>query len=263
MEQSLQIVDSAQKSLVFGTEEPEGIISKATSIANSLAPLVEKAKLYNMIQGKKYVRAEGWTTMAAMLGIFPQTEYCRKLDREHEIAYEARIVLKHISGLVVGAGEAICSDKEPSNRSLEYAIASMAQTRAVGKACRLSFSWIMALSGYEVTPAEEMPKIEDLSPKTGQEEPLNASLEVGVNAAIDKAMGMAMAMNDGDREKAVSMVLELSAFPVAGGKKVYARDLAHLSTKPGWCKKVLEKIEKRYQEWMQNAPPVPNVEGVY
>jgi hypothetical protein len=33
----------------------------------------------------------------------------------------------------------------------------MAQTRATGKACRLAFSWIMSLAGYEPTPAEEIP----------------------------------------------------------------------------------------------------------
>ena len=32
----------------------------------------------------------------------------------------------------------------------------MAHTRSVGKACRLAFSWTMALSGYETCPAEDM-----------------------------------------------------------------------------------------------------------
>jgi len=41
-----------------------------------------------------------------------------------------------------------------------YARRSMAQTRATGKACRMSFSWIMKLAGYEPTPAEEMPDYE-------------------------------------------------------------------------------------------------------
>lgn len=41
----------------------------------------------------------------------------------------------------------------------KYARRSMAQTRATGKACRLAFSWIMSLAGYEVTPAEEMTPI--------------------------------------------------------------------------------------------------------
>lgn len=147
----------ANTALVFGTQEPDGIIQKATAVANRLVNIVERAKLYSMIKDKKYVRAEGWTTMAAMLGVFPHVEYCRKLDREGEIAYEAKVVLSHLSGRVVGSGEAICSSSERtwSGRD-EYAIKSMAQTRALGKACRVSFSWIMALAGYEVCPAEEM-----------------------------------------------------------------------------------------------------------
>jgi hypothetical protein len=32
----------------------------------------------------------------------------------------------------------------------------MATTRATGKACRLAFSWVMVLAGYEATPSEEM-----------------------------------------------------------------------------------------------------------
>jgi hypothetical protein len=49
----------------------------------------------------------------------------------------------------------------------------MAQTRATGKACRLAFSWIMSLAGYEPTPAEEMMPIVDAvavqeTPTTGK-----------------------------------------------------------------------------------------------
>lgn len=153
----LMTVEPVVQSLVFGTQEPSGIIAKATDVANQLAHIVEKAKLYVMIKDKKYVKAEGWTTMAAMLAVFPALDYCRKLEREGELAYEARIILTHISGRTVGAGEAMCSSNERtwSGRD-EYAIKSMAQTRALGKACRISFSWIMALAGYEACPAEEM-----------------------------------------------------------------------------------------------------------
>ena len=153
---------ASSQALVFGTLDPEGVISKATLIANSLAPIVERAKLYSMIatkQGpKKYVKVEGWATMLAMLGIFPATEYSRLLDRPNEIAYESRVILRHISGVIVGAGEGICSSKESnwSGRD-EFTIKSMSQTRAEGKAARLAFSWIISLAGYEPTPAEEMP----------------------------------------------------------------------------------------------------------
>lgn len=36
----------------------------------------------------------------------------------------------------------------------------MAITRATGKVCRNAFAWVMALAGYETTPAEEMDGVE-------------------------------------------------------------------------------------------------------
>jgi hypothetical protein len=155
--QEIAVIEEKPNSLVFGTNDPQGIISRAQSVAKQVVAIVEQGKLYNMIKDKKFVRAEGWTTMVAMVGVFPSTVYSRRLEREDEIAYEAKVVLRHISGAEVGSGEAICSSKERNwGGRDEYAIKSMAQTRAVGKACRLSFSWIMALAGYETVPAEEM-----------------------------------------------------------------------------------------------------------
>jgi hypothetical protein len=53
---------------------------------------------------------------------------------------------------------AICSNKEMSKKGFdEYAIASMAQTRAIGKAYRNKMAFIMKMAGYEATPAEEVP----------------------------------------------------------------------------------------------------------
>lgn len=66
--------------------------------------------------------------------------------------------LVNASGVVVGAAEAECTWEEegwatrPSN-----ALRSMAQTRAIGKAYRGVFAFVMALAGYVPTPAEEMP----------------------------------------------------------------------------------------------------------
>ena len=52
---------------------------------------------------------------------------------------------------------AICTNKEPGKTNFdEYAVASMAQTRAVGKAFRLKIGWLLKIAGYETTPAEEM-----------------------------------------------------------------------------------------------------------
>jgi len=138
------------------TQSPAEVIGRAQVIANALAPIIEKQKLFTVIGGKKHVWVEGWTTMLAMLNVFPTVDFVRKLERPDEVAYEARVVLKFADGRVFAA-EHMCSNREAGKSGWpEYAVKSMAQTRAVGKAARLSFSWIMSLAGYATTPAEEM-----------------------------------------------------------------------------------------------------------
>jgi hypothetical protein len=51
----------------------------------------------------------------------------------------------------------VVSDERNWSHRDDYALRSMAQTRAVAKALRLCLGWIMSLAGYEATPAEEMP----------------------------------------------------------------------------------------------------------
>lgn len=146
---------------IFGTQD---VIKKATEVANLLAPIIEQKKLYKTIPNKKdpdhpskHVYVDGWTTMGAMLGVFPRTAFSKRVEREGEIIYESRVELFRTSGEMVGAGEAVCSSRENNwGYRDEYAIKSMSQTRATGKAYRLSFSWIMGLAGYSSTPAEEM-----------------------------------------------------------------------------------------------------------
>lgn len=57
----------------------------------------------------------------------------------------------------VGSGEAICTNAEMGKIHFdEYAINSMCQTRAIGKALRNVIGFIMQAAGFEATPAEEM-----------------------------------------------------------------------------------------------------------
>jgi hypothetical protein len=58
---------------------------------------------------------------------------------------------------VISRGFAICSNKENKKKAFdEYAVLSMAQTRAIGKAYRNVIGWVIKLAGYEATPSEEM-----------------------------------------------------------------------------------------------------------
>ncbi len=133
-------------------------ISQATDIANKLKLIVVKQKLYTDIQGKNYVNVEGWSTLGAMLGVFPEVVKLERIETNNkiEIKYLAEVRLRTMKGHSICRAQAICSNAEKSKRNNEeYAIASMAQTRATGKAFRMSFSWVMKMAGFEATPSEE------------------------------------------------------------------------------------------------------------
>jgi hypothetical protein len=134
---------------------PEKVIEVATTIANQLKNIVETQRLYSVISQRKYVRVEGWNTLGAIMGVLPREQHVVKLDNGYEAYVE---LIRASDGAVIGGASAICTREERnwSNRD-EYAVRSMAITRATGKAFRLGFSWIMQLAGFEPTPWEEMP----------------------------------------------------------------------------------------------------------
>lgn len=140
---------------VIRADRPAELVKLATEAANALAALIEAKGLFSNIQGKKFVRCEGWTTLAAMLGATPHEISVT----EHEGAYTATVELRRLSdGQPISRASAECGPDEATWKPRpRYARRSMALTRATAKACRLAFSWIMALSGYEVTPSEEIP----------------------------------------------------------------------------------------------------------
>ena len=135
---------------------PKALVAGATEAANALADVVRKARLSVRIQGRDYVRVEGWTTLGTMLGVVAREVETVARD---DGSYVSTVELVRMSdGAVISRASAECGgpDEPVWNKRPPYARRSMAQTRATGKACRLAFSWIMALAGYEATPAEEI-----------------------------------------------------------------------------------------------------------
>jgi hypothetical protein len=142
---------------IFSSSAPTLIIEEATDIANQLSDIIKSKRLYKPIGKKNHVFVEGWTTLGALLGVFPYPETSIRLDREDEIAYEATVIVRTLNGMELSKGEAICSSKESNWKNAdEYAIKSMATTRATSKALRIPLGWVMVLAGYSATPAEEM-----------------------------------------------------------------------------------------------------------
>ena len=135
---------------------PADMVVRATEIANVLKDVIKQQKLTVKIGPNEHVKAEGWATMGSMLNVLPKE---RQVIEHPDGSFEAYVDLVNMrTGVIVGGGSAICGAEEQRWKKAErYARRSMAITRATGKAYRLCFAWVMALAGYNTTPAEEMP----------------------------------------------------------------------------------------------------------
>ena len=133
------------------------------SLSNELKRFVKDAHLVSNIKGKDYCNVEAWQMAGASLGLFPIITSVQDLSSETEVKYMATCeVRSYQDNKLVSVGIAICSNKEGSKKFFdEYAILSMAQTRAVGKAFRNQLAWLMKAAGFEATPAEEMDFVHD------------------------------------------------------------------------------------------------------
>ncbi|HEX8656541.1 MAG TPA: hypothetical protein VF690_03365 [Hymenobacter sp.] len=127
-------------------------------LAKDLAKFIKDNKLTTNVQGKEFVNVEGWQYAGSRLGIVPIVEHVINVSSDQEMKYQAKVTLFDIRHqITVGAGFAVCSNKESGKKFYqEFAIMSMAQTRAIGKAYRNCLAWIIRAAGYEPTPAEEM-----------------------------------------------------------------------------------------------------------
>ncbi len=151
---------------VLSASSPAALVDGASQMATELAQVIRTQNLSTVIQGRHYVQVEGWTTLGVMLGVTAR-EVSTLEDPDREGVYISTVELVRMAdGAIISRASAECGDPDELDRYKKplwasrprYARRSMAQTRATGKACRLAFSWIMRLAGYEATPAEEMPQ---------------------------------------------------------------------------------------------------------
>lgn len=114
--------------------------------------------LYTEIQKRNYVHVEGWQFAGGLLGLYPRIVRVQDMSSGSEIKWLAEVEIVDIkTERIISRGFAVCSSKETKKKGFdEYAILSMAQTRAIGKASRNTLGWVMKLAGYEATPSEEM-----------------------------------------------------------------------------------------------------------
>ena len=148
---------------------PEEILENAGRIATALAGMIEQkglaVALNNRDPDRKHVQVEGWQAAGAMLGalggepLHPEVVWARPVtDSQDQTGWECRVEIRTAAGVLVGSAESMCTRSERTwkNRD-DYAIRSMAETRAESRAWRKASGWIVSMAGYSTTPAEEMP----------------------------------------------------------------------------------------------------------
>ncbi len=143
------------------------LMRRATDVAGVCRDIVMKTA--QNIQGRKYVRVEGWQSIAVAYGCVASA---RGVELVHGGIRAIGEVRRMSDGAVVSTAEGFVGEDEPVwyggglntktgkpyERRPEYARRAMAQTRAVSRACRSAFAFVVTMidSNLSTTPAEEM-----------------------------------------------------------------------------------------------------------
>lgn len=117
------------------------------------------------IQGRKYVKVEGWQAIAIAHGCTASSGNVERVDGGFKATGQVR---RMDTGAVIAEAEGYVGEDEPTwfgggpknlKRRPDYAIRAMAQTRAISRACRSAFAHVVVMmdAGLQTTPAEEVP----------------------------------------------------------------------------------------------------------
>ncbi len=118
------------------------------------------------IQGRKYVKVEGWQAIAVAHGCTASARGVERIEGGVRAIGEVR---RMDNGAVIAEAEGFVGEDEPvwfggvlGSKTLpkrsDFAIRAMAQTRAISRACRSAFAHVVVMIDKELgtTPAEEM-----------------------------------------------------------------------------------------------------------
>jgi hypothetical protein len=158
--------------------KPKDMLKQAQEVAEVLIDVVKKQELSQKIGTREHIYVTAWQFLAHFYGVSAKvTELVPYVDELTGAAgFKATADAILIStGMVISSGQAMCLNNEDNwstrpkyechngqreqvgeVRVPSFQLASMAQTRAIGKALSNVLRFVVALAGYDQTPAEEM-----------------------------------------------------------------------------------------------------------
>lgn len=156
---------------------PDLQMRQASDVAGVCTEIVKKTAI--RIQGKQYVRVEGWMAIATAYGCIAGARNVERVSGGVSALGELR---KISDGTLVATAEGFVGEDEPTwfggERDVRdktsptgwtkrtfppramYGIRAMAQTRAISRVCRSAFAHVVVLidTNLSTTPAEEIPE---------------------------------------------------------------------------------------------------------
>ena len=141
--------------LVITETNPATLMTRATDVAGVCGEIVKRTA--QVIQGRKYVKVEGWQSIAAAYGCVASSMDVEKvvggvraIGKLHRVSDGALIATAEgfvgedeatwYGGEVISYGKPKMLPKRP-----DYAIRAMAQTRAISRVCRSAFAFVVVL----------------------------------------------------------------------------------------------------------------------
>lgn len=159
---STEIVVHEEQGATLAAHEmvpPKEVMQYAQAAAREIVDVARSGKLLANVGGREYPMTECMTLIGNMTGHTVKVEWCRPVPEEWGVGkgWEARAVVINREGREVAGAESMCLRSERAwTKRDEFAVRSMAQTRASGKALRLALGYIVTLAGWEALPAEEI-----------------------------------------------------------------------------------------------------------
>lgn len=222
--------------ILHGTSDPAAVMAEATGLAKVLADAIKQNHLSTSIQGREHVNVEGWQTLGAMTGVVAVADDAEPMKDRHGKPGWKACATAYRNGTIVGGAVGICSTSEKTwAKRDDYAIAAMAQTRAISRALRGPLGWIVHLAGYAAAGAEEM--------------------------TAEQAAG-AMAASEQDARDALGAARTLSALACKGDTGPADRAIEWLAGQHGGklpqaSALALMTVERSIARWLRDAADTP------
>lgn len=149
----------SETALAVIPQETEKGAKALMQVANDAASVCREIVLRTVLdlKGKRYVKVEGWQSIAAVYGCVPNIRLVQEDERGN---VKAVAELRRHDGTVLASAEGYVGVDEVRWASEPmFARRGMAQTRAVSRVCRSVFAFVVTLidSNLQTTPAEEIP----------------------------------------------------------------------------------------------------------